>query len=91
MKAIGFKVLVKVLDDESRPVERINGLVIDTGEYKYDVGEIISHGEKCTLEYPGITDGDKIYFQKGAGIMVKEGDQKFRVINISDILVVCQK
>lgn len=90
MKAIGFKVLVKILDQE-KLVQKINGLVIETDDCNYEVGEVVSHGDRCVVEYPDIKDGDKVYFQKGAGVLIREENEKFKVINISDILVICQK
>lgn len=83
MKAVDTRILVKEVVEDA-PVEKIGNIVIpdsDTGAKKY---KVLSVGEKVE----SVKQGDEVYTYPNAGHEFKSEGQTYRVISITDILVV---
>lgn len=84
MKAIDSKILVKEVKGEELQ-ERIGNLVVPVGSSTDKMlCEVLSVGEKIDSLKPG----DRVLAYSGAGHEFKQEGETYRVIAISDILVV---
>lgn len=84
MKAIDSKILVKEVEQEELQ-EKIGDLVVPVGASKDRMTfDVISVGEKIDSVKPG----DKVVTYYNPGHEFKEGGETYRVISITDILVV---
>lgn len=84
MKAIDSKILVKEIKQEELQ-EKIGDLIVPVGSTKDKMlFEVISVGEKVT----SLKEGDKVLTYYDPGHKFKQEGSEYRVISISDILVV---
>lgn len=83
MKAVDLRILVQEVKEDSVE-ERIGNIVIpesDSGAKKY---KVLSVGEKIE----SVKEGDVVYTYPNAGHEFKSEGDTYRVISITDILVV---
>ena len=83
MKVIKSNALCKEIKSNP-PVTKVNGFVIPEDQKEYLEVEIINFGDEVTV----LSIGDKAYIYPGAGKEVEINGEKYRVINISEIIVV---
>ena len=81
MKVIDSKILLKVRKGET---QKMGGLEIPIDAKEYEIGEVLSVGEKVD----GIKEGDIIYFYSGAGKYFTHEGEQYRVIVNSEVIVV---
>lgn len=86
MKAIDCKILVKEekLQDEVMK-EKLGGFQIPVGNNKFGVFRVVSVGDQIKAD---IHDGDLIYTYPNPGHEVSHEGIEYRVISITDVLVV---
>jgi co-chaperonin GroES (HSP10) len=82
MKVIDSKILIKVKKEGA--TEKFGGFEVPIGAGEFEVGEVISVGEKVT----GVSPGDTIYFYMGSGKEFTHESIKYRVITIPEVIVV---
>lgn len=84
MKAIDSKILVKEVKQEELQ-EKIGDLIVPVGSTKDKMlFEVISVGEKVD----SLKEGDRVLTYYDPGHKFKQDGNEYRVISISDILVV---
>lgn len=84
MKAIDSKILVKEIKQEELQ-EKIGDLIVPVGSTKDKMlFEVLSVGEKVD----SLKEGDKVLTYYDPGHKFKQDGNEYRVISISDILVV---
>lgn len=83
MKVIKSNVLCKEIKSDS-PVTKVGGFVIPEDQKEYMKAEVICVGE----EVSGLSAGDNIYVYPKAGKEIEINGEKYRVINISEVIVV---
>ena len=83
MKVIKSNVLCKEIKSDS-PVTKINGFVIPEDQREYTKAEVISFGD----EVSGLSVGDIIYIYPKAGKEIEIEGEKYRVINISEVILI---
>ena len=81
MKVIDSKILLKV---KKGMTQKIGSLEIPVDAKEYEIGEVLSVGEKVD----GIKEGDTIYFYSGAGKNFTHEGESYRVIVNSEVIVV---
>lgn len=84
MKAVGSKILVKIVKSNDEPVEKAGGFIIPDSGKVYEEATITSVGDEIKAD---IKDGDTVIIYKGAGTSIKLDEDELRIISISDILV----
>lgn len=84
MKVLKSNVLCKEIESENSPITKIGDFVIPDSGKEYIECEVISIGE----EVSGVSIGDKIYIYPKSGKEVSVDGEKYRVINISEIILV---
>jgi co-chaperonin GroES (HSP10) len=84
MKAVNQSILVQDLKGESC-VQKIGDIVIPENSNEYTIGKVISVGEKVESD---IKPGDTVYFYNNAGKTFTHELEEYRLINISEIIVV---
>lgn len=80
IQPFGERVAIQVL-----PIEEVteSGLVLSVSKDKSNRGEVVALGE----EAPScISVGDKVLFNKGAGLSYSDGSEDYRVISVKDVL-----
>lgn len=84
MKAIDSKILVKEIKQEELQ-EKIGDLIVPAGSTKDKMlFEVVSVGEKVD----SLKEGDRVLTYYDPGHKFKQDGNEYRVISISDILVV---
>lgn len=83
MKVIKSNVLCKEIKSDS-PVTKVGGFVIPEDQKEYMKAKVICVGE----EVSGLSAGDNIYVYPKAGKEIEIDGEKYRVINISEVIVV---
>lgn len=80
IQPFGERVAIQVL-----PIEEVteSGLVLAVDKSKSNRGEIVALGDEAP---ECISIGDKVLFNKGAGLSYSDGSEDYRVINVKDIL-----
>ena len=81
MKVINSSILIKV---ERGATMKIGGLEVPAEAREYEIGKVLSVGDKVT----GVKEGDTIYFYSGSGKKFTNEGEEFRVINSSEVIVV---
>lgn len=84
MKAVNNYIIITTIKEE--PVEQ-NGLLITdahTDDVRYLKGDIVSVGNDCK----GITEGDRIYYDRHAGHGVQWEGILYQVIRQQDVVAV---
>lgn len=81
MKVIEFKILLKV---KKGLTQKIGGLEIPIEANEYEIGEVLSVGEKVS----GIKEGDTVYFYTGSGKNITHEGESYRIINSNEVIVV---
>ena len=85
MKAIDSKILVKKEDQkDSKLTERLGGFEVPAGAGEYETYRVISVGAKVE----GVVEGDLLATYVNPGHQFTFEGDSFRVISVSDILVV---
>ncbi|HHV34271.1 MAG TPA: co-chaperone GroES [Syntrophomonadaceae bacterium] len=91
LKPLGERVILKVVEAEETTE---GGIVLpDTAKktpQKAEVvavgtGRLLENGKKVPLE---VNTGDKVFFSRYAGTEVKDGEDKFLIVNERDILAI---
>ncbi len=84
-KTFSLKFLVKLAKEEEKTV---GGIILPGTSSKdnSNTGEVIAMGRHEKLDE--IKIGDKIVYSKDAGTLVKDGEDKYLILNIEDILAV---
>lgn len=80
IQPFGERVAIQVL-----PIEEVTegGLVLSVSKEKSNRGEVVALGD----EVPEcISLGDKVLFNKGAGLSYSDGSEDYRVISVKDVL-----
>jgi len=83
MKVIDSKILIRVKKGDAA-TERFGGFEVPVGAGEFEIGEVLSVGEKVV----GLAEGDTIYFYKGSGKEFTHEGQKYRVITIPEVIVI---
>lgn len=83
MKVIKSNVLCKEIKSDS-PMTKVNGFVIPDSQKDYLEAEVICYGDEVT----GLSVGDRIYVYPGAGKKLEIDGEDYRVINISEVIVI---
>ena len=87
IRPIGERVLIKLVKMEEKTASGI--ILPGAGDKdKPNYGEVIALGKGEKLE--GINVGDKIVYAKFAGTEIKDGEEKYLVLNIEDVLAVVE-
>ena len=88
IKPIGERVLTKLVKMEEKTA---SGIILPGAgdKEKPNFGEIIALGKGEKLE--GLNIGDKVVYAKFAGTEIKDGDEKYLILNIDDVLAVVEK
>ena len=86
MKVIGEKVLIQVEKQPDVCTQKVGGLTIPVGPSagEYEVAEVIQVGEKVE----SVSVGDKIYLYYGSGKKFIHEGKEYRVITLSEIIVI---
>lgn len=84
MKVIKSNVLIKEIKKSDTPVTKVGNFVIPENQKDYMEAEVLSFGEDVS----GLTVGDTIYAYPKAGKEIEIDGEKYRVINVSEIIVV---
>ena len=91
LKPLGERVILKLVEAEEKTE---GGIVLpDTAKEKPQRGEVVAvgsgkvieNGNKVPLE---VNTGDKVFFSRYAGTEVKDGEEKFLIVNERDILAI---
>lgn len=87
MKVIQSKILCKV-EENSSPTTKIGVLSIPNNDY--EIAKVISIGDEVnSKDNPDrIKEGDTIYIYSGAGKVINVDGEKYRVININEIILI---
>ena len=88
LRMLGDKVLLKP-DEEEKTVGGI--LLPDTAQQKSQFGKVLGTGEGAldedgNLEPMPLKKGDRVVFQKYAGMEVREGEDTYLVLSLRDVL-----
>lgn len=83
MKVLKSNVLCKLVKSES-PKTKIGGFVVPDDQKEYQEAEIISVGE----EVKGLAEKDHVYIYTNSGKEIKVDGETYRVINVSEVIVV---
>ncbi|MFY9139154.1 MAG: co-chaperone GroES [Thermacetogeniaceae bacterium] len=89
LKPLGDRVLLKILETEEKTEGGI--FLPDTAQEKPQKGEVVAvgtgkvlaDGKKVPIE---VKVGDKVIFSRYAGDEVKDGEEKYLLVNERDIL-----
>ncbi|MBS9776008.1 MAG: co-chaperone GroES [Fusobacterium sp.] len=83
IRPIGERILIKTIKIEKKSA---SGIILSskTEEAEQNIGEVIALGEGEKLAK--ISIGDKIIYDKYAGNMVRDGEEKLLIINAEDVL-----
>lgn len=82
MKAVESRVLVEVL--KGGPTEKIGSFELPSDPNGIEKGKVISVGSKVV----DVNEGDEVYMYQGAGKEFIQDGKKYRVITLSEIIVV---
>lgn len=82
MRAIENKVLVQV--QKTGPTEKIGAFVLPDDPNGLDTATVISVGDKVD----SVKEGETVYIYSGAGKEFTRDGQKYRVVLLSEIVVV---
>jgi len=84
IEPIGDRVLVKVLEDENKTASGI--ILPETAKEKPQRGLVVAVAENDYDEAPPVSVGDTIIFAKYSGTEIKVDQDKYLVLETSDIL-----
>lgn len=91
LKPLGERVVLKVIEAETKTE---GGIVLpDSAKEKPQKGEVVAvgtgkvlvDGKKISLD---VQTGDQVIFSRYAGTEVKDGEEKYLIVNERDILAV---
>ncbi|MBZ4682683.1 MAG: chaperonin GroES [Fusobacteriaceae bacterium] len=87
IKPLGERVLVKPVELEEKTA---SGLILpsSSSKEKPTIGEVIALGKGEKLE--DLKVNDKVVYSKYAGTEIKDGEEKYLLLNIDDILAVVE-
>lgn len=87
IKPIGERVLVKLVKLEEKTV---SGIILpgSNEKEKSNIGEVIAvgKGEKVSE----VKVGEKVVYSKFSGNEIKDGEEKYLILNIEDVLAVIE-
>ncbi|STO30928.1 co-chaperonin GroES [Fusobacterium necrogenes] len=87
IRPIGERVLVKPVKVEEKTASGI--ILPGAGEKERpNVAEVIAIGKGEKLE--GIKVGEKVVYPKFSGTEIKDGEEKYLVLNVEDVLAVIE-
>ena len=80
IQPFGERVAVKIL-----PIEEVtdSGLVLAASSKESNRGEVVSLGEDVPKS---VSVGDRVIFNRGAGLSYSDGSDDYKVIGVKDIL-----
>lgn len=85
IRPIGKRVLIKLIKEEEKTASGI--ILPGAGDKdKPNMGEVIAVG--TGEDMPNIKSGEKIIYSKYAGTEIKDGEEKYLVLNIEDVLAI---
>lgn len=93
LKPLGDRVVLKFAEAEEKTK---GGIVLpDTAKKKPQEGEVVAVGSGKVLENGkkvalDVKVGDKVIFSRYAGTEVKDGEERFMVVNERDILAIVE-
>ncbi len=91
LKPLGDRVVLKIVESEERTK---GGIVLpDSAKEKSQKGEVVAVGSGKLIENGSkvpldVNVGDKVFFSSYAGSEVKDGEEKFLIVNERDILAI---
>ncbi|WP_410207854.1 co-chaperone GroES [Fusobacterium sp.] len=87
IKPIGKRVLVKLIKEEEKTA---SGIILPGAgdKEKPNLGEVIAVG--TGEDMPKIEIGEKVIYAKYSGTEIKDGDEKYLILNIEDVLAVIE-
>ncbi|WP_291258781.1 co-chaperone GroES [Fusobacterium sp.] len=87
IKPIGERILVKLVKLEEKTV---SGIILpgSNDKEKSNIGEVIAvgKGEKVSE----IIVGDKVVYSKFSGTEIKDGEDRYLILNIEDVLAIVE-
>lgn len=84
LKPIGERVVIKVAVKEAKSA---GGLVLpSSAKEDQQIGQVVAVSQ--AIETPQVQEGDQVIFQPFAGVEVEDGDQKYLVLEIKDIMAI---
>ena len=88
IKPIGERVLIKLVKMEEKTA---SGIILPGAGDKErpNMAEVIAIGKGEKLE--DIKVGEKVVYSKFSGTEIKDGDEKYLILNIDDVLAVVEK
>ena len=80
IQPLGERVAIQVL-----PIEEVteSGIVLTVDKSKSNKGQVVALGEEASSR---ISIGDKVLFNKGAGMAYTDGSEDYKIISTKDIL-----
>lgn len=87
IKPISKRVLVKLIKEEEKTA---SGIILPGAgdKEKPNLGEVIAVG--TGEDMPKIEIGEKVIYAKYSGTEIKDGDEKYLILNIEDVLAVIE-
>ena len=87
LKPLGDRVVIRVLEQEEKTASGI--ILPGTGDKeKPNLGEVVAVGKGEKLS--DIKVGEKVVYAKFSGTEVKDGEEKYLILNIEDVLAVIE-
>lgn len=85
IRPIGKRVLVKLIKEEEKTA---SGIILPGAgdKEKPNMGEVIAVG--TGEDMPKIEVGEKVIYAKYSGTEIKDGDEKYLILNIDDVLAI---
>ena len=85
IRPIGKRVLVKLIKEEEKTA---SGIILPGAgdKEKPNVGEVMAVG--TGEDMPKIEVGEKVIYAKYSGTEIKDGEEKYLVLNIEDVLAI---
>lgn len=81
IKPLGERVLLKPLEEEEKTASGI--IIPDTAREKTQSAEVVEVGD--SEEIP-VKVGDKVIYEKFAGVKIKEGDEEYLIVKGDEIV-----
>ena len=85
IRPIGKRVLIKLIKEEEKTA---SGIILPGAgdKEKPNMGEVIAVG--TGEDMPKIEVGEKVIYAKYSGTEIKDGDEKYLILNIDDVLAI---
>lgn len=85
IKPIGKRVLVKLIKEEEKTA---SGIILPGAgdKEKPNMGEVMAVG--TGEDMPKIEVGEKVIYAKYSGTEIKDGEEKYLILNIEDVLAI---